>query len=52
MNIVMTGGGKFVELQATAEHKEFDDDQLATLLRLGRKGVGELIALQKRYVKL
>ena len=52
MNIVMTGGGKFVELQATAEHKEFDDDQLATLLKLGRKGVGELIALQKRYVKL
>jgi ribonuclease PH len=52
MNIVMTGGGKFVELQATAEHKEFDDDQLATLLRLGRKGVGELIALQKRYVTL
>jgi ribonuclease PH len=52
MNIVMTGGGKFVELQATAEHKEFDDEQLATLLRLGRKGVGELIALQKRYVTL
>ncbi len=52
MNIVMTGAGKFVELQATAEHKEFDDAQLATLLGLGRKGVSELVALQKRYVTL
>ena len=52
MNIVMTGAGKFVELQATAEHKEFDDAQLATLLGLGRKGVSELVALQKKYVTL
>lgn len=52
MNIVMTGAGKFVELQATAEHKEFDDAQLASLLSLGRQGVSELIALQKRYVTL
>jgi ribonuclease PH len=52
MNIVMTGAGKFVELQATAEHKEFDDAQLATLLSLGRQGVSELIAIQKRYVTL
>ena len=52
MNIVMTGAGKFVELQATAEHKEFDDDQLATLLKLGRQGVSELITLQKRFVTL
>ena len=52
MNIVMTGAGKFVELQATAEHKEFDDAQLATLLSLGKKGVNELIDLQKRYVIL
>jgi len=52
MNIIMTGAGKFVELQATAEHKEFDDLQLAQLLTLGRQGVSELIALQKRYVTL
>ncbi len=52
MNIVMTGAGKFVELQATAEHKEFDDDQLATLLKLGRQGVSELITLQKKFVTL
>ena len=52
MNIVMTGAGKFIELQATAEHKEFDDAQLATLLTLGRQGVGELIALQRNFVTL
>ncbi len=52
MNIVMTGSGKFVELQATAEQKEFDDAQLATLLSLGRQGVSELITLQKKYVTL
>jgi ribonuclease PH len=52
MNIVMTGAGKFVELQATAEHKEFDDAQLATLLTLGRAGVAQLIDLQKQFVTL
>ena len=48
MNIVMTGGGAFVELQATAEKVAFDDAQLAALLDLGRKGVRELIELQKQ----
>jgi ribonuclease PH len=52
MNIVMTGAGRFIELQATAEHKEFDDAQLATLLALGRQGVAELVTLQKRFVTL
>ena len=52
MNIVMTGAGRYVELQATAEHKEFDDAQLATLLSLGRQGVSELIAVQKQFVTL
>jgi ribonuclease PH len=52
MNIVMTGAGRFIELQATAEHKEFDDAQLATLLTLGRQGISDLITLQRRYVTL
>lgn len=52
MNIVMTGAGKFVELQATAERNEFDETQLAALLSIGKKGVGEMIALQKQYVKI
>jgi len=48
MNVVLTGAGKFVELQATSEKTPFDDAQLASLLALGRKGIAELIAIQKQ----
>lgn len=47
MNVVMTGSGRFVEVQATAEKTPFGDDQLAALVSLARQGIGELIALQK-----
>jgi ribonuclease PH len=47
MNFVMTGGGRFVELQATAEQHPFEDAQLAELLRLAKKGCAELIARQR-----
>ncbi len=46
MNFVMTAGGKMVELQATAEHRVFDDQQLAKMMSFARKGVHELIAQQ------
>jgi ribonuclease PH len=49
MNVVMTGAGKFVEVQATAEKTPFDDTQLADLLALARQGIGELVALQKQF---
>ena len=52
MNIVMTSGGRFVELQATAEQEDFGDDHLAALILLGRQGVKELIELQKRFVTI
>ncbi len=52
MNVVMTGAGRFVEVQATAEHGSFGDDQMAQLIALARKGVAELVAVQKRVVKL
>jgi len=52
MNIVMTSGGRFVELQATAEQEDFGDDQLGALITLGRQGVKELIDLQKGFVTL
>jgi ribonuclease PH len=48
MNVVMTGAGKFVEVQATAEKIPFDDAQMAELVALARRGIGELIAIQKR----
>ena len=50
MNIVMTGAGEFVELQGTGEESTFSDAQLAQLLQLGRKGIKELLALQKAAV--
>jgi len=49
MNVVMTGAGKFVEVQATAEKTPFDDAQLADLLVLARQGIDELVALQKQF---
>ena len=51
MNIVMTGSGKFVEVQATAEHHPFDDAQLSRLIELGRNGIRELIEIQKQVLK-
>ncbi len=47
MNIVMTGAGRFVELQATAEKTAFDDEQLAQMIALGRQGIRELFEIQK-----
>ena len=47
MNVVMTGKGRFIEVQATAEHTPFDDTQLATLIGLARTGIGRLVEIQK-----
>ncbi|HXR76045.1 MAG TPA: ribonuclease PH [Bryobacteraceae bacterium] len=46
MNVVMTGSGRFVELQATAEKVPFDDAQMADLLSLARNGIRELLNAQ------
>jgi len=50
MNVVMTGAGRFVEVQATAEKVPFDDERLGALLSLARAGIGELIELQKKVL--
>jgi len=50
MNLVMTGSGKFVEVQATAEHHPFDDAQLSQLIELARHGIRELMEIQKRVM--
>ena len=52
MNVVMTGAGRFVEVQATAEQTPFDDDQMAKLIALARGGIVQLIALQKKAVTI
>jgi ribonuclease PH len=51
-NVVMTDGGRFVEFQATAEHKSFDDAQMGNMTELARKGVAELIAIQQAAIAL
>lgn len=46
-NFVLTGTGGLVEIQGTAEGAPFTDEELAALLKLARKGISELISLQK-----
>ena len=47
MNLVITGSKKIVEVQATAEHRPFDDAQLAQMMSLARKGIESLVARQQ-----
>jgi len=47
MNIVMTAKGEFIELQGTGEESTFNDEQLSGMLGLGRKGIRELMELQR-----
>jgi ribonuclease PH len=47
MNVVVTGSGKFVEVQGTAEGVPFDRDELNALLDIALKGTGELTEIQK-----
>jgi ribonuclease PH len=49
-NFVMTGGGGIVEVQGTAETRPFSQEAFDQLMQLARKGVGELISLQKLTV--
>ena len=49
-NFVITGAGGLVEVQATAEGAIFSQEQLDAMIVLARKGVGELVALQKAAV--
>ena len=46
MNVVMTAGGRFVEVQGTAEGMAFSRSELDSLLDLATKGIGEIVALQ------
>ncbi|MHB8636495.1 MAG: ribonuclease PH [Fimbriimonadaceae bacterium] len=46
MNVVMTGSGRFVEVQGTAEHDPFTAETLGKMLKLAKKGCEELMAAQ------
>ncbi len=48
MNVVMTGEGRFVEIQGTGEEATFGDDDLAALLKLAKAGIRQLGQLQQQ----
>ncbi len=50
MNVVMTGKGRYVEIQGTAEEVPFSQQELNQFLSLGDKGIKELINLQKEVL--
>jgi len=52
MNVVMTGAGRFVEVQGTAEGEPFAREQMDALLGLAERGIRELVAHQKRALGL
>lgn len=51
MNLVMTGSGKFIEIQGTGEERPFDQRELTEMLSLGEKGIRELMDLQKMIIE-
>jgi len=50
MNVVMTGAGKYIEIQGTAEESPFDRLQLESMLQLAGTGIRELIAIQRKLL--
>ncbi|MCZ7631759.1 MAG: ribonuclease PH [Microthrixaceae bacterium] len=52
MNVVMTGDGRFVEVQGTAEAEPFSRAELESLLGLAEKGIREINELQREYMAI
>jgi ribonuclease PH len=52
MNVVMTGTGRFVEVQATAEGRPFESGELAILLKLAGDGIRQLTTHQQELLRL
>jgi len=51
MNVVMTGNGRFVEVQGTGEEATFSEEELTALIALARHGITQLKQLQKESLK-
>jgi len=52
MNIVCTGGGKFIEIQGTAEREPFDREQMNQMLELAETGVNQLFEIQRNALNV
>ncbi len=51
MNVVMTGDGRFIEVQGTGENNTFSKEELDTLIELATQGISELLLIQKRSLE-
>ena len=51
MNVVLTGSGKFIEIQGTAEKEPFSDQCMNRLLVLAKSGIKQLVTMQKKAIK-
>jgi len=51
MNIIMTGNGRFIEVQGTAEREPFKREDMNKLIMLAKKGIDELVTAQKKVLK-
>jgi len=51
MNIIMTGSGRFIEVQGTAEREPFSTEDMNKLIALAKQGIGELVKAQKKALK-
>ena len=50
MNIIMTGDGRFIELQGTAEESPFSKSELDQMIEFGTSGIGDLVQLQNQLI--
>lgn len=51
MNVVMKGSGEFIELQGTAENGSFSEKDLSSFLALAKKGIEEILAIERNLLK-
>ena len=51
MNVVMTGSGRFIEVQGTGEEATFTREDLDKLLRLATRGIKQLVQVQKKALR-
>lgn len=52
MNVVMTGGGEFIEVQGTAERRPFSDADLVRMLAMAKRGIRMLMQMQTKTLGL
>ncbi len=51
-NFVLTDAGAIIEIQTTAEDKPFEEEALFEMMRLARQGIGEIVSLQRKALKI